>query len=162
MKKHRSEFEIWDLEIDPRIEQLRTNNFHLEAFYLYSNTLEFILKSSIMSQQDWISGLVVKSGLTYKKTKIKTLDDKTLGQLIHLFSEHCSDKILINELENFNSFRVQVSHKLFQNDISKLNNSAKKYYTMYNLLVSKICRYNIFLNTKRIRKIRARIKNLKS
>ena len=116
MKANVDPFIIWDKEIDPRIEELRKNNYHLEAFYLFSNTLEFVLRGSIMFQQDWINNLVNKSGLKYKKVELKKLESKTLGELISMFDVHyCKDKELVDKLNN-----------LFTNEISFDNKEEKK------------------------------------
>jgi hypothetical protein len=115
-----------------------------------------------MFQQDWINNLVNKSGLKYKKVELKKLESKTLGELISMFDVHyCKDNQLVDKLNNFNSFRVKVSHKILSHNILKLNNEAEKYYTTYNDLIANLCRYNMFLIGKNLRKSKNKIKKIR-
>lgn len=146
-------FENWDKQIDPRIDSLRKDGYYLEAFYLFSNTIEFILRGSILLQESWILNISKRSGMSFKKTSVKELEKKTLGDLINLFSKYSSDTNLISKLNNFNSFRIRIIHKILKSNISKLNTEADAFYLKYNEIVSQICRYNMSLIGKQIKKI---------
>lgn len=152
-------FEVWDKEIDPRIDFLRNNNHHLEAYYLYSNTIEFLLRMAIMSQEIWNKNLLKRSGINFKVLKESDLEDRTLGELIKFFSRYCDDPLIIGELSRFNAFRKKVLHNLLKESISNLNKEADKIYVTYNSLVSKICRYNIKINKKHINHYNRKLKS---
>jgi hypothetical protein len=99
-------FKHWDYHIDPRIEDLESKGFFLESFVLYSVTLEFCLQNSIKYQELWIKNILSKSKVAFKKTE--KIEEKTLGQLIGIFSNYCSDGGLISKLNEFNSIRKKL------------------------------------------------------
>ncbi len=146
-------FEEWDKQIDPRIDSLRKDGYYLEAFYLFSNTIEFILRRSILLQESWIFNILIKNGLSFKRISVKELENKTLGDLINSFSRYSKDTQLISKLNNFNSFRIKIIHKVLESDITKLNREADAFYLKYNEIVSKLCRFNMLLLSKEIKRI---------
>jgi hypothetical protein len=150
---HDDIFKNWDEQIDPRIESLRKDGYHLEAFYLFTNTVEFILRSSILLQESWIFNCIKRSGLSFKRNSVGDLEKKTLGDLINLFSRYSNDTQLIGKLNNFNSFRIKIIHKVLKSDIAKLNIEASASYVKYNEIVAKVCRYNMSLVGKQISRL---------
>ena len=153
-------FANWDKFIDPRIEQLKKGGFCLEAFYLCSAIIEFLLQASITTQEKWISVLLKESQMKFISSSEDLLKEKTLGQLINIFSKYCNDNLLISELNNFNSFRITLVHKLLDQDIIVLNDTAKLRLVTYNKLVSKLSRYSMKINEKQIRSSNRKIKVL--
>ena len=141
----------WDEYIDPRIDELTNNNFFLEASYLYSAVIEHILQNAIGYQEEWFVRLLKKSKLRFVKTKPKELREKTLGQLIGIFSRYCDDKEIISQLNEFNSFRIQLVHRLLDHSIEDLNKEAQKKQRTYNQLVAKLSNYNVMILKKIIR-----------
>lgn len=141
----------WDEYIDPRIDRLTKNKFFLEAFYLYSSVIEHILQKAIEFQEEWIVRLLKKSKIRFVKTKPKDLKEKTLGQLIAIFSRYCDDEEIISQLNNFNSFRIKLVHRLLDHSIEDLNKEAQRKQITYNELVSKLSRYNVMILEKEIR-----------
>jgi hypothetical protein len=153
-------YEVWDKEIDPRIELLRADKYHLEAFYLFSTTLEFTLRETIIQQERGISNLLSRSKFSYKKQTLEDLESKTLGQLITLFTRFYNEEAIVEELKNFNAFRTKVIHKLIEGNISELNKKASHFYSRYNMLIANLSRYNMSLSEKEIRRLNRRIKML--
>ena len=140
----------WDTSIDPRIEELERRGFYLEAFYFYSATIEFQLQEAIGYQEEWLNHLAKKSSMSFIPTPVKTLQEQSLGLLIKIFSRCCDDTKLISELNEFNSFRKTITHRLLNNTVESLNAEAKSKQTKYYKLVIKLAKYNIFLINKRM------------
>lgn len=153
-------FLAWDTHIDPRIDALVKHNFYIEAFYLSSSTIEFLLQMIIVSQEEWMGDVVQKRGFKFKARTVKELDKETLGQLIKIFSGYCSDERLIQDLNEYKELRNTI-HNLLVFDIKQLNNLAKRKFTVYYSLVSKLCRYGMKLNEKKVRSIKREIKKIK-
>ncbi len=157
----------WEKSIGPRIEELEDRGFDLEAFYLYSATIEFMLQSTIENQEKWIKHLVSKSKLRFEGITEKKLLEQPLGVLIKIFAQYCDDKQLISKLNEFNSFRKIITHRLLNNPIESLNDKAKQKRLTYYSLIKKLAEYNLFMIQKQIvknkRKISAReVKKTKS
>lgn len=150
----------WNKSIDPRIEELERRGFYLEAFYFYSATIEFQLQEAIEYQELWLNHLAKKSKMTYVPTPEKTLQEQPLGVLIKSFARYCDDGELVSQLNEFNSFRKTITHRLLSNTVESLNLKAKNKRIRYYELVVKLAKYNLFLVRKTItsnkRKVGAR------
>lgn len=140
----------WDESIDPRIEELERRGFYLEAFYFYSATIEFQLQEAIEYQEVWLNHLAKKSNMKYVPTPVKTLQEQPLGALIKSFARYCDDDVLVSQLNEFNSFRKTITHRLLSNTVESLNLKAKNKRTRYYELVIKLAKYNLFMIKKRI------------
>lgn len=140
----------WDESIDPRIEELERRGFYLEAFYFYSATIEFQLQEAVELQEMWLSHIAKKSKMSFVPTPVKTLQEQPLGVLIKTFARHCDDTELVSQLNEFNSFRKTITHRLLSNTVESLNKKAKTKKTRYHELVVKLAKYNLFLISKKI------------
>lgn len=140
----------WDESFDPRIEELERRGFYLEAFYFYSATIEFQLQEAIHYQEVWLNQLARKSKMTYVPTPVKTLQEQPLGVLIKYFARYCDDEELVSQLNEFNSFRKTITHRLLTNTVESLNSKAKNKRARYYELVIKLAKYNIFMIKKTI------------
>jgi|GEM_PF-4855763 len=154
-------FENWDLYLDPRIEQLKKNSFHLEAFYLYSATIEHCLQDAVILQEELLDRLAKRSGLKYKQSGEKTIREKTLGEVIKYFSKYDDDPALVSRLNAFNSLRKKVVHKLLDNSLEQLDKEVKSKYREYSDLVRDLCKYNVRLLDKTLRMHNRDISKLK-
>lgn len=160
MKHVIDKLQNWRNEINPRIEKLETNGFYLEAFFLYSAMLEFLLQETISSSEDWIAHLLSKSSFEFKKYEKKELEKLTLGQLIGIFTRYCKDKKLILKLNDFNSLRINFVHHILAEDPTQLNLRAKKHAVDYYELVLILGTYSSKIIKKLTRKLKSEIKNL--
>lgn len=139
----------WSESIDPRIEELERRGFYLEAFYFYSATIEFQLQEAVEFQEMWMSHLAKKSKMSFVPTPVKTLQEQPLGTLIKIFARYCDDAELVSQLNEFNSFRKTITHRLLSNSVKSLNNMARTKRTKYYELVVKLSKYNLFLIRKK-------------
>jgi hypothetical protein len=153
-------YDNWDSEIDPRIEKLTRNGFYLEAFYLYSATLEHCLQDAIRYQEEWVKHTLQKSSLRFETISPENLKEKTLGQLISLFARYCADTDLISKLHEFNSSRKKFVHRILDHSMKELDSEAKSKTKTYNELVSKVSRYNVQILNKKIKAHRRKINTL--
>jgi hypothetical protein len=152
-------FKNWNEYIDPRIEELTDKGFYLEAFYLFSITVEHILKESIRYQEEWIQIVLKKSKIKFEKTKT---EGKPLGFLIGLFAKYYTDTALVSKLSSFNITRNKITHKLMDHPISQLNNEAKNKTFLYYELISEISSYNVKILGKTIGAHKRRISKIRN
>jgi len=141
----------WDNQLEPRIKFLREEGLYLEAFYLYAATIEHALQINISHHEDWIEHVLKRSSIQFKKYTIERLREKTLGQLIELFSRYHGDARLISELHAFNSFRKKIIHHILDHTIEQLDSEAKSRDIPYYRLVAKLYRLSYKLSTKFLR-----------
>lgn len=149
-------------EFDPRIKSLIRDKYYLEAFYIFSATIESLLQVIIFTQEDWINNLAKKSNLRLSKTPSKTLKEKTLGQLIVIFSKYCTDETLISQLNDFNSLRKKIVHRLLDHAVIDLNTVVEKKIANFYSLISKLTDYGIDLLDKTLRKFGRDTKKIKA
>lgn len=138
-------------DISERIDLLKKEGFHLEAFYYYSVEIEYLLQKIILEHQNWLNHVVKRSGYHYENLTEKEIQKLSLGQLIKQFSKHCTNKALIEKLNAFNSFRVKHVHHIHDYSINTMNNQAKAKTVEYYKLAIKLNRYYTNLLKKIIR-----------
>ena len=151
----------WDKEIAPRIKNLVTADFYLEALYLEAATVEQILRNTIENQEEWVESLLIQSGLSFHRISQKELEERSLGELISLFSRFSKDTRLISELNDFNSLRKTIVHHLLDYSIEQLNKLAKNKQPKYNQLLAKIYRHDVELSEKFIRKYKRILRKIR-
>lgn len=149
--------------VSERAMLLEENDFYIEAFLLYSNSIEAILEDIIKIS---IENVAVASSSSYISFSYKIKNNSSLGNKIHDFKKFYNSEYdleikkgaqgkkfkngLISALGEFLKLRNEIAHRLVENNISKLNLKAKKnkdfFWELQIILINYFGEYERYIN----------------
>ncbi len=148
--------------LESRIFNLYEKKFYIESVILMSNIVEGLLVIMIEDQENYLANILQEKTIKFQPKKLDALIKKTLGQLIENFSIYSKDTILISNLNNFNSLRVNMAHKLLTNsDIRKEDIRAKEIFKKYISLKNNLLKNHIDLNNDLQKELNMKIEKIR-
>jgi len=114
-------------EIEPRIDKLAEEGFVFETMLFFSVILEEELKYLIEIYETVLNATAIAMGLCFEPDNLRNrnLESMTLGALIRMMCAYVDDDDTIVQLQEFNKSRIRSIHKVFDENIVKLEQDVK-------------------------------------
>ncbi len=148
------EYEIYEKEIQPRIDSLVEQGNHLEAFFF----LIAVLEKEIIELIELYEEEVARKKIKLKSFRVKNFKLMMLGRLNDYLSVF-NDSNIIEEISYFSELRNRCVHKIFENNPSSLNKQIKENLGRFYRLLSKLLQIKITLIQKQTRRTKTALKN---
>lgn len=156
--------EIFEKELEPRIEWLRKEKKYIEAFLFLCVALEQELIKLIELYEKHNSRLVGNSGyrLNLKEYRTAKFRQMTLGQIKGYLAIFVGQGNLIKELDYFIKLRNDCVHRILDQNISALDTEVSKNLNRYYRLLYWLFRRQNKLLKSAIRSQSRKIKKVKT
>jgi uncharacterized protein with HEPN domain len=128
-------WKIYTSKIEKRVDNLLKNKFYFEVVFLNSNILEVELKDLINEHQRACKYILKKEKIKFYPKRFFDPDKKTLGELKKYISSFVKNKHILKEIENFNKLRIKTIHKLFDQNLRRLEQEIVKSIPRFHKLM---------------------------
>jgi len=122
-----------------KIERLWSKRQRIESILYMGILIEYLVKESIFLFEKIVEGASYRAKVGFNPRNLcskKDIENQPLGYLIMILNTYTKDKILIRDLKKFSKKRNDIIHKLFFQDISKVNKQLKDFNVFfYELMI---------------------------
>lgn len=134
-----------------RVDKLEKGQQYLEMVFLLSAILEREVKATLLRYEDLINTVLTpykNKGIDFsiKQFTSKEIEKMTLGEMITYLLPVSKNKPLFEKLQEFNTLRKRVIHKLYEiESLPSLEIEIKKYLPKFWQLMSELSELEVLL-----------------